>query len=180
MVSFHFQAPLFYFLSLIFLSYRLVNASLISHTHTQFAQSPTATTNQTDVHDIMPLYGLPPGLIPDNVASYKLQDSGNFVIRLNSPCYVQFDRLVYYGEDIRGKLSYGVVSELSGIQAKKYFFWVPVTQIETSEAGEKIRFSVGPFSETFPVTRFAEIPACGSGSKVSMRNALKQVLYDSI
>ncbi|WCJ28864.1 hypothetical protein M5689_010534 [Euphorbia peplus] len=163
----NFQVPLVF---LILFSYRLVNASLTS---------PSSATNATDIHDIIPSYGLPLGLIPGNVKSYTLHDSGSFVVKLNSPCYVRFegiDQLVYYGVDIRGKLSYGAVKEVSGIQGKVSFFWFPVTGIEASEDGEKIWFFVGPFYKTFPAVTFTDIPACGS--KVSLRNPFKFV--DSI
>ncbi|WCJ28867.1 hypothetical protein M5689_010537 [Euphorbia peplus] len=126
-----------------------------------------ALADQSDIHDVIPDYGLPAGLIPGNVKSYTISDSGAFSIELNTPCYVHFDLLVYYDTQIKGKLSYGAVRDVSGIQAKKAFLWLPVTGIEASQADSTIQFFVGPFSKQFPASRFRDIPACES--KVSIR-----------
>nr|CAD1840369.1 unnamed protein product [Ananas comosus var. bracteatus] len=64
---------------------------------------------------------------PNTVASYSLSADGDFVVELEAPCYVQFSNLVYYEKTIKGKLSYGAISDLSGIQVKKLFVWLPVT-----------------------------------------------------
>ncbi|KAK1586355.1 hypothetical protein Q3G72_001720 [Acer saccharum] len=84
-----------------------------------------------DVHDLLTLYGLPKGLLPGNIESYTLQnDTGYFSIHLTDSCYVDFNPLVYYGKKITGRLSYGAVTDISGIQAKKLFIWVSVTGME--------------------------------------------------
>ena len=114
-----------------------------------------------DVHDLLPLYGLPKGLVPDNVKSYSLSDDGDFVIELKSTCYVHFEsRLVYYDKKIRGKISYGEVSDASGIQAKKAFIWVSVTGIVAHPSRDSIEFKVGFLGEELPASEFEKIPVC--------------------
>ncbi|KAI5321095.1 hypothetical protein L3X38_030166 [Prunus dulcis] len=71
----------------------------------------TTAQSITDVHDLLPKYGLPKGLLPDNVNSYTLSEDGSFEIYLESPCYVHFDQLVYYNKNIKGKLSYGLIKD---------------------------------------------------------------------
>ncbi|KAF3973766.1 hypothetical protein CMV_002837 [Castanea mollissima] len=100
----------------------------------------TVTETTADVHDLLPHYGLPKGLIPNNVDSFTLSDDGTFTLQLSSPCYVQFDQLVYYDKKISGKLSYGSVSSVSGIQAKKLFLWVSVTGIQADKDSDMIEF----------------------------------------
>ncbi|XP_010032896.2 uncharacterized protein LOC104422305 [Eucalyptus grandis] len=117
-----------------------------------------------DVHDLLPQYGFPRGILPDNVASYSLSDDGAFEIRLRAPCYVQFDQLVYYDRKISGKLSYGSVSGVSGIQAKKLFVWLPVTSIKSDSGSGMIEFYVGALSEKLPADQFQAIPACKSNA----------------
>lgn len=117
-----------------------------------------------DVHDLLPQYGFPRGILPDNVASYSLSDDGAFEIRLRAPCYVQFDQLVYYDRKISGKLSYGSVSSVSGIQAKKLFVWLPVTSIKSDSGSGMIEFYVGALSEKLPADQFEAIPACKSNA----------------
>ncbi|CAN6555919.1 unnamed protein product [Malus baccata var. baccata] len=125
-----------------------------------------------DVHDLLPKYGLPKGLLPNNVESYTLAEDGSFEIFLGSPCYVHFDQLVYYNKHIKGKLSYGAVSDVSGIQAKKLFIWVSVTGIHRDKGSDSVEFYVGALSEKLPAKQFEDIPDCknkachgvGSGS----------------
>ncbi|MCD9560974.1 hypothetical protein HAX54_019841 [Datura stramonium] len=54
--------------------------------------------NKVDVHDLLPAYNLPKGLLPDNVKSYTISPKdSSFTVQLTHPCYVQFeDQLVYY------------------------------------------------------------------------------------
>ncbi|XP_078435667.1 uncharacterized protein At5g01610-like [Wolffia australiana] len=112
------------------------------------------------VQDSLPAYGLPKGLLPNAVSTYSLSDDGHFVVELASPCYVQFSHLVYYDRIIKGKLSYGKVTEISGIQAKELFVWVSVTGLALTPDGKHIQFQSGIFSEDLPISMFAEIPNC--------------------
>lgn len=116
----------------------------------------------TDVHDLLTKYGLPKGLVPNNVKSYTLSDDGSFSIELTNPCYVQFDQLVYYDKKVNGKLSYGSVSSVSGIQAKKLFLWVSVTGIQADKDSDTIEFYVGALSERLPAKQFEDVPVCKS------------------
>ncbi|XVE74754.1 hypothetical protein DITRI_Ditri12bG0043200 [Diplodiscus trichospermus] len=116
----------------------------------------------SDVHDLLPTYGLPKGILPNNVKSYTLSATGDFTVELESTCYVQFDQLVYYEKTIRGKLSYGAVHDVSGIQAKKLFVWLPVTGIEVDEKSDTVQFFVGALSEKLPAKQFEDIPVCKS------------------
>lgn len=73
---------------------------------------------------------------------------------------MQFDELVYYDKKVNGKLSYGSVSSVSGIQAKKLFLWVPVTGIQTDKDSDMIDFYVGALSEKLPAKQFEDVPVC--------------------
>nr|XP_010923339.2 uncharacterized protein LOC105046447 [Elaeis guineensis] len=121
------------------------------------------------VHDVLPEYGLPRGLLPDSVKSYSLSPSGEFEVELKAPCYVQFSDLVYYEKKIKGKLAYGKISDLSGIQAKKLFIWVSVSGIEAHPDDGTVEFKVGFLSETLPASDFELVPTCKA--KASCRGA---------
>ncbi|KGN66577.1 uncharacterized protein LOC101202755 [Cucumis sativus] len=114
----------------------------------------------SDIHDLLPLYGFPVGLLPDNVNSYTLSDDGTFEIQLQSSCYVHFSDLVYYGKNIKGKLSNRSLSDVSGIEVKKLFAWLPITGIKVTPDSKSIEFAVGFLSEILPVSMFESIPTC--------------------
>lgn len=130
-----------------------------TQTHLSFS-ARDLLLKSSDIHDLLPLYGFPVGLLPSNVKSYTLSDDGSFVIELDSACYVQFADLVYYGKTIKGKLSYGSLSDVSGIQVKKLFAWLPITGMRVTSDSKSIEFQVGFLSEALPFSMFESIPTC--------------------
>ncbi|KAA8549641.1 hypothetical protein F0562_001341 [Nyssa sinensis] len=145
--------------------------TLFSRTHLSFSSRPTTamvnlsrpstpTNSVGDVHDLLPQYGFPKGLLPNAVKSYSLSADGTFIVELEHPCYVQFDELIYYGKNIKGKLTYGSVTDVSGIQVKKLFLWVSVTAINVDSKSGMIECHVGPLSEKLPAAQFETIPNC--------------------
>lgn len=167
------------------LSLFLLFLTLLSQTHLTFSltitkkpfnHSRTSHPLQsiTDIHDLLPLYGLPKGLIPSDIQSYTLDKaSGLFSIEMTRTCYVHFQQLVWYDKHIKGKLSYGAVHDVSGIQAKELFLWLPVTGIEKVKNSDMLRFFVGALSEDLPAEQFQEIPQCKS--KVSQRPSISSI-----
>ncbi|CAA7387994.1 unnamed protein product [Spirodela intermedia] len=112
------------------------------------------------VQDYLPSYGLPKGLLPNAVVNYTLSEDGEFVVELAAPCYVQFTDLVYFDRVLKGKLTYGAVTDVSGIQVKKLFIWVSITGLAVTSDGKYIEFQVGIFSQKLPISLFTEIPNC--------------------
>ncbi|KAL8159479.1 hypothetical protein V2J09_001016 [Rumex salicifolius] len=116
-----------------------------------------------DVHEILPKYNLPKGLFPDAPNTYDLSSDGSFSVRLQRTCYVHFDdQLVYYDSHITGHLRPGSVSSVTGIQAKKFFLWVPVTGMDLDPDTNSIVFHVGALSDSLPADRFQDVPRCMS------------------
>ncbi|XP_062214922.1 uncharacterized protein LOC133915682 [Phragmites australis] len=124
-------------------------------------------------NDLLPKYGLPKGLVPDSVASYTFDEAtGRFEIHLTGTCYVHFGyHLVYYDKTIKGTLSYGAMSDLSGVQAKKLFIWVSVTGMVAHPKQGTIEFQAGFVSESLSASMFDEVPACGKGVGAQLRGA---------
>ncbi|XP_062099240.1 uncharacterized protein LOC133805043 isoform X5 [Humulus lupulus] len=115
----------------------------------------------SDVHDLLPKFSLPKGLLP-NFQSYSLSGDDSFEVELKSPYYVYFDRYVYYDKKIIRKLSYGSVSNVTGIEAKMLLLWVSVTKIHTGKGSDSIRFYVGSLFEDLPASKFENVPDCKS------------------
>ncbi|KAL1328691.1 hypothetical protein HN51_038497 [Arachis hypogaea] len=123
----------------------------------------TATTIATkeSVYDLLPKYGLPSGLLPDSVTDYSLSDDGRFIVVLDQPCYIQFDYLVYYETKITGKLSYGSITELNGIQVQRFFIWFNVDEIRVDlPPSDNIYFQVGLINKKLDVDQFKTVRSC--------------------
>jgi len=118
-------------------------------------------TADEPISEMLAKFGLPIGLMPDSIKSYSLADDGKFKVELAKPCYVQFDYLVYYDKTITGKVSYGKITDLSGIQAKQFFIWVDVTGMEMDlPASDYIYFKVGIISKKIEISWFETVPTC--------------------
>jgi hypothetical protein len=122
-----------------------------------------AIATPTDIHDLLPDYGFPKGILPNNIASYTISPSGYFTLHLQSPCYVRFSgQLVYYDTFVSGTLTYGSVSGVSGIQAKILFVWLPVTGMKVDARNGMLEFFVGALSKKLPANQFQDVPGCSS------------------
>jgi len=113
------------------------------------------------VYDVLPKYGLPSGLLPNTVTDYTLGDDGKFVVYLEKPCYVQFDYLVYYESKITGKLNYGSITDLKGIQVQRLLFWFNVDEIRVDlPPSDSIYFQVGIINKKLDVDQFNTVRSC--------------------
>ncbi|KAK9068680.1 hypothetical protein SSX86_012795 [Deinandra increscens subsp. villosa] len=124
----------------------------------------TGTVSGSDIHDILPDFGLPVGIVPNAVESYTLSSTdGAFTVQLSRPCYVKFDdQTVYYSKEIQGKLTYGSISGVSGIQAKQLFLWLSVTGMDLDANSGMLEFHVGILSKKLPADMFQDVPECKS------------------
>ncbi|KAJ3698848.1 hypothetical protein LUZ61_002553 [Rhynchospora tenuis] len=138
-------------------------------------QSPVVTSspppsNGTTVYDLLPQYGLPPGLLPDTVTSFTFsEDDGQFVVNLSGPCYVEFEYLVYYEPQITGVVRYGIVSQLKGIQVRRFLVWFNVDAIKVDlPSSEYIYFDVGWITKKLSADQFMTIHSCRSNGLIDV------------
>ncbi|KAJ0021569.1 uncharacterized protein LOC116139423 [Pistacia vera] len=123
--------------------------------------SLSQSSNPPTVYELLPKYGLPQGLLPATVSSYTLNDDGSFVVELPSTCYIQFDYLVYYDNTITGKLSYGAITHLKGIQVQRFLFWFDVDEIKVDlPPSDSIYFQVGLINKKLDVGQFKTVHSC--------------------
>ncbi|XP_050369545.1 uncharacterized protein LOC126787691 [Argentina anserina] len=131
------------------------------------AASPSlslSSNSSASVFELLPKYGLPSGLLPASVTNYTLSDDGRFVVVLDKPCYIQFDYLVYYETSITGKLSYGAITGLKGIQVQRLFFWFDVDEIRVDlPPSDSIYFTVGIINKKLDVDQFQSVHSCRDG-----------------
>ncbi|KAI6670829.1 hypothetical protein NL676_005714 [Syzygium grande] len=123
--------------------------------------SPSSGSSSATVYELLPKFGLPSGLLPGSVRSYNLSDDGQFAVDLDKPCYVQFDYLVYYDRRITGKLSYGSITDLEGIQVQRFLFWLDVDEIRVDlPPSDSIYFQVGIINKKLDVDQFKTVRSC--------------------
>ncbi|XP_057953447.1 uncharacterized protein LOC131147848 [Malania oleifera] len=127
------------------------------------------------VYDLLPQFGLPSGLLPDSVVSYALADDGSFDVELEKTCYIKFDYLVYYEKKITGKLRYGSITDLHGIQVQRFFIWFDVDEIKVDlPPSDSIYFQVGPINKKLDVDQFQNVHSCRDGVSGSCDQSSEQ------
>lgn len=127
------------------------------------AAAGAGSSGGATVHEVLPLYGLPEGLLPDAVASYSLEADGCFVVELDRPsCYVRFGQyVVFYERRITGALKMGSIRDLEGIQVLRHFLRLGVGEIKVDlPPSDYVYFQVGWIAKRLAVDDFRSIRSC--------------------
>ncbi|XP_010493067.1 PREDICTED: uncharacterized protein LOC104772382 [Camelina sativa] len=113
------------------------------------------------VYELLPKYGLPSGLLPDNVTNFTLSDDGRFVVHLPDSCEIEFDYLVRYDKTISGRIGYGSITELKGIEVRRFFIWLDVDEIKVDlPPSDSIYFKVGFINKKLDIDQFKTVRSC--------------------
>ncbi|KAI7747450.1 hypothetical protein M8C21_002645 [Ambrosia artemisiifolia] len=123
----------------------------------------TASTSAVPtIFDIVNQFGFPSGILPDSVESYSTSpsdgDTFTFVVYLKKPCYVKYDYLVHFDTEISGKISNGQITELKGLKAQSFWFWLNVDEIKVD--GRSLQFTLGLVTVKSDISLFVDIPTC--------------------
>ncbi|KAL5976723.1 hypothetical protein ACLOJK_021056 [Asimina triloba] len=151
--------------SLLLLVLLLSHLLLSSHSlAASTANSPSDPIPKPNVYDALRLSGLPAGLLPDSVVSYSVSNDGSFVVQLQKPCYIEFEYLVYYERRITGNIHYGSISNLKGIQVRRFLLWFDVDEIRVDlPPSDYIYFEVGWITKKLKIAQFQKVRSCGDG-----------------
>ena len=137
-------------------------ALLTTPTLSLYEPDPDSDSISSTVYELLPKYGLPSGLLPDSVTNFTLSDDGRFVVYLSKPCTIEFDYLVYYEKTISGRIGYGSITELEGIQVKRFFLWFDVDEIKVDlPPNDSIYFKVGIINKKLDIDQFKTVHSCG-------------------
>ncbi|OAY54606.1 uncharacterized protein LOC110610471 [Manihot esculenta] len=129
------------------------------------------------VFEILPKYGLPSGLLPNSVTNYTLSEDGDFIVLLEKPCYIKFEYLVYYDKRISGKLSYGSITDLKGIQVQRFLLWLNVDEIKVDlPPSDSIYFHVGIINKKLDVDQFKTVHSCRDKVSGTCRGSWNRIL----
>ncbi|KAL8532930.1 hypothetical protein ACS0TY_009263 [Phlomoides rotata] len=127
------------------------------HPRQNDAQSLQANT----VYEVLRSNGLPMGLFPRGISDFSIDEAtGSFRLRLQSPspCDAVFETRLRYDRDITGRISYGKISDVTGVSAQELFLWLAVRgiQVDIPSSG-LIYFDVESVSKQFSLSLF-EMP----------------------
>ncbi|XP_022777386.1 uncharacterized protein LOC111318781 [Durio zibethinus] len=113
------------------------------------------------IQDLLQSQGLPAGLFPDNVISYKLDPDGRLEVHLDSPCMAKFDGRVYFDRVVSANLSYGGLVGLEGLSEEELFLWLPVKGIIVNDPSSGlILFDIGVAHKQLSISLFEDPPVC--------------------
>ncbi|KAK8575327.1 hypothetical protein V6N13_033425 [Hibiscus sabdariffa] len=116
----------------------------------------------SSIHDLLRSRGLPVGLFPDNVKSYKFDDSdGRLVVHLESPCMAKFDGRVHFDRVVTANLSYGGLVGVEGLCQEELFVWFNVKGISVNDPSSGlILFDIGVAHKQLSLSLFEDPPVC--------------------
>ncbi|KAH6786458.1 serine protease [Perilla frutescens var. hirtella] len=109
--------------------------------------------------------GLPAGLLPKEVKSYKLSGSGLLEVFLDGPCLTRFDTMALYESEVRANLTYGSLTGVEGLSQEELFLWLPVKDIIVNDPSSGlILFDIGVAHKQLSLSLFEDPPDCAAKS----------------
>ncbi|TMW95147.1 hypothetical protein EJD97_009311 [Solanum chilense] len=125
-----------------------------------FLQCNFATSTMS-IHDLLKSKGLPAGLLPKEVKSYNLSDSGFLQVFLDGPCLAKFDTMALYDSVVRANLTYGSLGAVEGFSQQELFVWLPVKGIVVDNPSSGlILFDIGLAHKQLSLSLFEDPPNC--------------------
>lgn len=101
------------------------------------------------------------GLFPLGVKDFAVDQNGAFWVHLDEACNAKFENELHYDRNVSGKLRYGMIDELTGLEAQDLFLWLQVMSIRVDvPTTGLIYFDVGAASKSFPLSLFETPPEC--------------------
>lgn len=136
--------------------------------------SPPPPQKNATLYELLPLYGLPAGVFPSTVAAFSLADNGSLTVDLAGPCYVHFEYLTYFEPRVTGVLRYGSLSDLSGVQVRRFLVWFNVVRIKVDlpPPPRFVYLDIGWITRKLPAGDFQSLHTCESSKRCRLSSAL--------
>ncbi|WCJ31316.1 hypothetical protein M5689_012819 [Euphorbia peplus] len=117
----------------------------------------------SSVHDLLISKGLPAGLVPKEVKSYKFEENGYLEVFLDGPCLTKYENRVFFESVIRANLTYRSLNGVVGLSQEELFLWLPVKDITLDDPKSGlILFDIGVAHKNISLSLFEEPPNCKS------------------
>jgi hypothetical protein len=141
------------------------------------SSSPPPPHKNATLAEVLPLYGLPPGIFPSTVTFFSLATNGSLVVDLAGPCYVHFEYLTYFEPRVTGVLRYGSLTDLSGVQVRRFLVWFNVIRVKVDlpPPPRYVYLDIGWITRKLPVADFQSLHACEDSKKCRLSSALATV-----
>ncbi|KAL3821551.1 hypothetical protein ACJIZ3_007456 [Penstemon smallii] len=124
-------------------------------------------SHSSSIHDLLTSMGLPAGLLPKEVKSYKFSGSGLLEVFLDGPCLTKFDTMAFYESEVRANLTYGSLTGVEGFSQEELFLWLPVKDIIVDDPSSGlILIDIGLAHKQLSLSLFEDPPSCSTKSKL--------------
>ncbi|XP_013457138.2 uncharacterized protein [Medicago truncatula] len=118
---------------------------------------------ESSLGEILRSHGLPTGLFPQSVKSFKLDQMGRLEVHLDRPCLAQYETTVFFDTVVKANLSFGQLKVLEGMSREELFLWLPVKDIiVTDPKSSVIVIDIGYAFKRLSFSRFDEPRICRS------------------
>jgi hypothetical protein len=137
--------------------------------------SPPPPSPPGTLYELLPLYGLPAGLFPSTVTAFSLADNGSLTVDLAGPCSVHFEYLTYFEARVTGVLRYGSLTDLEGVQVRRFLIWFDVVRVKVDlpPPPRFVYLDIGWITRKLPASDFQAVHDCeDSKRKCRLSSAL--------
>ncbi|KFK27063.1 hypothetical protein AALP_AA8G329700 [Arabis alpina] len=138
-----------------------LTSRMILVSFTLFLSFSLSSPSFPTIHELLRSKGLPAGLLPQEVDSYKLHQDGRLEVFLEAPCFTEYETNVYFDSIVRANLSYGSLVGVEGFKQQELFLWLSVIDIvvENPNSGVII-FDIGVATKQLSLSLFEDPPKC--------------------
>jgi len=121
------------------------------------------TVEESSLEKILRNHGLPAGLFPRSVKSFKFDQMGYLEVHLDHPCLAQYETTVFFDTIVKANLSFRQLQVLEGMSREELFLWLPVKDIFVADPSSGvILIDIGFALKFLAFSRFDEPPICRS------------------
>ncbi|XP_059662568.1 uncharacterized protein LOC132308491 [Cornus florida] len=136
-------------------------------------------SHSMSIHDLLRTKGLPAGLLPKEVQSYTLSESGLLEVILDGPCLTKFDTMAFYESVVTANLTYGGLTGVQGMSQEELFLWLPVKGIIVNDPKSGlILFDIGVAHKQLSLSLFEDPPNCKPQGVLEV-NAMKEKRFEA-
>ncbi|PNX85567.1 hypothetical protein L195_g047315, partial [Trifolium pratense] len=122
------------------------------------------------LEEVLRNHGLPAGIFPQSVKSFKLDKIGHLEVHLDRPCLALYETIVFFDTIIKANLSFGQLKILEGMSHKELFLWLPVKDIIViDQSSGVIVIDIGFALKRLAFSCFDEPRACRSDHGLGFR-----------